>query len=374
MQYTKPDYYNEFVCLADKCPNTCCAGWQIVIDEESQLKYMKYQQDGAIFGNRLYNGVDWNEGVFHQDKKKRCEFLNEENLCDIYSEAGKEMLCDTCRTYPRHIEEFEESREMSLCMSCPEAARIILGKTETIRFLSQEDQQEELYEEFDYFLFSQLMEARAHLLTVMQERKRPVYERMMYVLKYAKAFQMCIEDDELYRCEEIKDDLKKEMKAELPVKHCLTMQQIWRPFMEELEVLQEEWMPCLKASQVILYAKGQAEYERQVAAFEEDCPEWQVECEQLMVYWIFTYFAGAVYDDDVLGKMSLAMISTLLVRELAIAKYIENDQVFKRADLIEICMKYSREVEHADENLQMLEEAGWQLSDLFLSNAKRGGM
>ena len=39
MQYTIPDYYKEFTCIADKCEDTCCAGWQIVIDKKSLNKY-----------------------------------------------------------------------------------------------------------------------------------------------------------------------------------------------------------------------------------------------------------------------------------------------------------------------------------------------
>lgn len=39
MQYTIPDYYKEFTCIADKCEDTCCAGWKIVIDKKSLNKY-----------------------------------------------------------------------------------------------------------------------------------------------------------------------------------------------------------------------------------------------------------------------------------------------------------------------------------------------
>lgn len=35
MLYTIPDYYDDFTCIADACEDTCCAGWQIVIDKES---------------------------------------------------------------------------------------------------------------------------------------------------------------------------------------------------------------------------------------------------------------------------------------------------------------------------------------------------
>lgn len=35
MIYTYPDYYKKFNCIADKCPDTCCGKWQIVIDDDS---------------------------------------------------------------------------------------------------------------------------------------------------------------------------------------------------------------------------------------------------------------------------------------------------------------------------------------------------
>ena len=42
MIYSYPDYYKKFRCIADKCPDTCCSDWQIVIDDESLEKYRNY--------------------------------------------------------------------------------------------------------------------------------------------------------------------------------------------------------------------------------------------------------------------------------------------------------------------------------------------
>ena len=39
MDYIYPEYYKEFKCIADKCPDTCCAGWKIMIDDKSLEKY-----------------------------------------------------------------------------------------------------------------------------------------------------------------------------------------------------------------------------------------------------------------------------------------------------------------------------------------------
>ena len=108
MEYIYPDYYKKFQCIAERCEDTCCAGWGIVIDDKSLKKYKEYK---GGFGNRLHNSIDWKEKSFEQTDK-RCAFLNESNLCDIYSEAGENMLCMTCRRYPRHYEEYENLREV----------------------------------------------------------------------------------------------------------------------------------------------------------------------------------------------------------------------------------------------------------------------
>lgn len=141
MKITVPHYYSRFQCVAGQCPDTCCAGWQIMIDETSLKKYRKRRDS---FGSRLKNSIDWENSAFRQ-YDRRCAFLDENNLCDIYSEAGPSMLCRTCRAYPRHIEEFEGVREISLSLSCPEAAKLILDCKEPVRFLSKETEKEETY-------------------------------------------------------------------------------------------------------------------------------------------------------------------------------------------------------------------------------------
>ena len=71
MLYTIPDYYKEFTCIADKCEDTCCAGWQIVIDKRA-LK--RYWYEKGPFGKRLRRSIKWISGVFRQSPDKRCAF------------------------------------------------------------------------------------------------------------------------------------------------------------------------------------------------------------------------------------------------------------------------------------------------------------
>ena len=165
MLYVKPNYYNKFKCIADKCEATCCAGWQIVIDEDS---LEQYKAEERPYGEVLRQRIDWEEGIFKQDSCKRCAFLKEDGFCEMYQELGEKSLCMTCTNYPRHIEEFENLREITLAISCPEAARIILEQKEPVTFWEEEtDEEDEEFEDFDPFFFSYLEDARAIMLSIL---------------------------------------------------------------------------------------------------------------------------------------------------------------------------------------------------------------
>ena len=190
MRYLKPHYYDKFVCTAADCPDTCCAGWQIMIDEDSLDRYGK---EPGEFGKRLRNSIDWEEECFYQNNS-RCAFLNDKNLCELYKELGPDALCDTCRMYPRHTEEYEGLRELSLSLSCPEAARIMLSCKDPVRFLEEETEEEDDFEEFDFMMFSQLEDTRDVLFSVIQDRKIPLTLRMAVSEQLAQSYQICMEE------------------------------------------------------------------------------------------------------------------------------------------------------------------------------------
>ena len=45
-----PKYYENFSCIAGQCEDTCCAGWEIDIDDKSYAYYMSVPGE---FGSRL---------------------------------------------------------------------------------------------------------------------------------------------------------------------------------------------------------------------------------------------------------------------------------------------------------------------------------
>ena len=75
-----------------------------------------------------------------------------------------------------------------------------------------------------------------------------------------------------------------------------------------------------------------------------------------MVYFVFTYFCGAVYDDNIAGKVQTAVVSTILIQELAIAKWVEQEETLDFDGFVDIAHRVSREIEHSDLNLNRMEK------------------
>lgn len=366
MLYTVPDYYNEFHCLADKCEDTCCMGWQIVIDEKSLQKYSLIR---GQLGKRLQSSIDWKESVFHQSPDKRCAFLNEDNLCDMQLALGEKSLCRTCRRYPRHVEEFENVRETTLSLSCPEVTRILLNHKEPVKLVSFEKEGEEEFEDFDPFLYSELVEARNVMRKILQDRSRKLSVRVGLVLGLAHDMQVRLNRGELFSCEDVFLKYQKESAADF-IKN-----KLYEKFSEtekfykwaqhlfeklyELELLHEDWDAHLKETEYLLYGAGSYVYHKRQQAFArwlaENIPDWEIMFEQIVVYFMDTYFCGAVYDAEAYAKMRMAVDSAFYLYEMLAARWIKNDGMLDMEDIIMIVYRYSRELEHSDENLEKME-------------------
>lgn len=375
MLYTIPDYYKEFTCIADRCEDTCCAGWQIVIDKKSLAKYKKLPGD---FGRIMRKKVNWITGTFRQDKEKRCAFLNDCNLCELYLHEGEEGFCKTCRLYPRHIEEFEGVREISLSISCPEVARILLNKIELVTYRTFEKEGNEEYEDFDPFLFSMLEDARKEMIRILQKRDLPLAIRVILILGMAHDMQGRINRQEVFDCFSVIEKYSGKIAEDYAAQYYKSACAGKRGFEQagnrktryelacelfdklyDLELLREEWDRLLLESQVLLYAEGEAAYEELVHRFEmEDYLITEVErqSEQLLVYFIFTYLPGAVYDGCVFSKVQMAVYCVWMIRELWMARYLKNEGELSMEERIDITYRFSREVEHSDKNRKKVED------------------
>lgn len=379
MEYLYPDYYGDFHCIASACEDTCCAGWQIAVDEKSLEKYKKVK---GSFGNRLKNCINWKEQTFEQSHR-RCAFLNEENLCDLYSELGAGALCKTCRRYPRHIEEFENLREIMLSLSCPEACRLILRQKDHTRFIRKEKETAyEEYETFDFLLFTKLEDAREFLLSLFQNEEIDLATKMAVALVFSHDFQRRLQQDQIYEVDDLIlkykgtsmiDDLGKKFQN---FRGNYFEKMRWlRLVIEEyksLEPLNKQWFSLLDTSLQTLERLGEKDYFHKRKQFSQSYDTLERELEQVMVTLLYTYFCGAVYDDDVLTKTKFVIMSVLLIRELDFARWLQNKECFTFADQIEIVHRYSKEIEHSDFNLIQLARGLKTLPKFHYSNILMG--
>lgn len=140
---TVPAYYPKFSCTGPECEDTCCSGWwNVSIDRDT---YQKYQENSspelaplfklAVSKNTLPSADNKNNfGMMQMKPDGECYFLQPDKLCAIHKHMGAQALSDTCRLYPRYLNQFGSQRENSLGVSCPEAARLILLNPQPMQF------------------------------------------------------------------------------------------------------------------------------------------------------------------------------------------------------------------------------------------------
>ena len=135
------------------------------------------------------------------------------------------------------------------------------------------------------------------------------------------------------------------------------MKQIWKTIVPKLEVLSPDWTGFLKDTLISLYhtCPEEASYMELLLDFQDTFPEWQIQKEQLLVYWLYTYFCGAVYDEKSLPKENGGDLYTLH-RRAGTGTLCPETGKPEPGELVSVCYRFSRELEHSDQNLNTLEE------------------
>ena len=191
-------------------------------------------------------------------------------------------------------------------------------------------------------------------------------EKLMLAITHD--FQLCLNKNELFKWEEIRkrhedsgfgktfcDKVHSRMNTSDTSKDLF--KNMWKTIVPEMEVLRPGWKEFLKERLDSLYiSSGENDYIYQKSEFDFYCPDWQIQEEQLLVYWIYTYFCGAVYDDEIFTKVKMAVVCTLFIHELDVGTYLKNEHHFNLNDQIQICYQFSRELEHSDLNLNKFQE------------------
>lgn len=317
MRVTVPDYYENFRCLAGKCPHTCCEKWEVVIDEDSAAFY---ETVPGLLGEKLRSALkeDKDGDLCFSLNGGRCPFLDSENLCEIHKTLGEEATSVTCREHPWFTEDYGPFREVTLSASCPAANTLLLGSKAPLTFHTFET--EETEEGGDEWL-TYLLPLRTRLLDILTDRSRPLAARLLSFLSLALSAQACLDDD---RPEDLPNA---EETAISPAEGPLFPAAL--DFLASLEALDADWPALLKQ-----------------AAAAEKTPQPAALLERIATYFAFRYLLKAVNDGDLLSRAELVVFAVLVVERLAPV-----------CGLPEALRRFSAEIEHDDDNLEALLDA-----------------
>ncbi|EOU1559516.1 flagellin lysine-N-methylase [Clostridium perfringens] len=435
MKVRVPNYFNEFKCIASECEDTCCAGWEIVIDDET---YKRYENVEGEFGDILRSKIVKSDGenIFLLNNGN-CSFLNEKKMCEIYINLGEDHLCYTCQQFPRYTEEFLDLREVGLSLSCPEAARIILRKAENTTFnLSEEDNCENEMQEDDLSLsceninssncdlckssnlknsenskcfnlknseegkcnnsevdsftdeedcfdegideevLSEFLECRNIVFNIIERNDLDLGTKAALALEFVKEVQNKIDlgdMDEIpelmeeYRDENFINTLLKELES-FKGKESIKYKNLCEYLNVYKNIKHINSNDPLGLEKALKYFEGNEEfYLRKHKEFNEYYKENLYKFKNILVYFIFRYFMKAIFDYDVSAKIKLGIISTLMIKELAVVRFIENNNEFTEEDMVEVSRIYSKDIEHSDENIENLQEI-FETEEIFEVN------
>jgi len=316
-----PGYFAGFRCLAGECPHTCCAaGWEIPVDAETARFYRTLPGE---LGDRLRAALgrdEEGEVCLFPGEDGVCPFLDGAGLCEVHIRLGEERTCAICRSHPRFFYDYGPLREVGLCGSCPEAARLILNE-DLSPTLSPGGGQGEAPE-----LLPPLLSARSWAMAILERRELPLGRRLQAALLLANEVQVMVDNGDWedlaavgsYYAQEVPQvEASRLPGGEEALKACLEE-------LGALEPLEPDWRGLLSAAAP---RRVPPEKGRRAAA-----------------YFVYRHWLRGVWDGDLVSWAAVGAMGVLT----AAAVGPDFDEGFRR-----FCL----EIEHSEENLAALRGA-----------------
>lgn len=416
MKLRKPAYYDAFKCIGSACQDTCCAGWEIEIDEWTAERYHDVT---GIMGERLKENITETEEevYFNLCEDKRCPFLNQDNLCDLMIHMGEEYLCDICREHPRHYEWFGDYTEIGLGLCCEEAGRLLFASEAPIRYIEtetaadgdfetvedwnsdedheyrgmQEYEEEHGYKEdhegiTDTEYIELLLSARQTAFSIVQNRRMKITDRLIILLQYAEELQDSLDADDyeemkrsihIYQnqdaCESAWNQMRTilagqsrnqtkpeytEKKRNLDFGQAYDYGRQLLDIYSKLESLDGSWSVRMEKLTALVEDGDIKKIFKQAYPQAE-----QYEYEHFSMYLIYRYFMQTLFDGDLLGKVKFVIMSMLILKLMdydTMQTLQENDSDFTLWNRIQNAKQYSKEIEYCTENMEALGSMCWE--------------
>lgn len=273
MKIVSPKFYKDFKCIAGACPDSCCQGWEVDADDAS-MEYYNTLDPTLEIKQRIDSVLDKDEfgnTIFTLQKKKRCPFLNDENLCDMHIAIGGEHTPLTCQNFPRFIYDFGGTREIGVSYSCPVASDMMYNLGGHMEFDSIVNDEPPALNDIDAQLYYQLVTTRQEIYSILQDEAKPLADRLVAMLHVGAELQAEIGD-----YSEGGEDIE------------------FLEVFDNPEVINPEWTERLENPNI------------------DKCIVDSYSNENIAVYFIYKYFMQAVYDRDVLTPVKMSALGVLI--------------------------------------------------------------
>lgn len=271
MKIVKPTFYKTFKCIAGDCPDSCCQGWEVDADSDS-LEYYKTLDNSLEIKKRIDSVLskdEFDNTIFTLAPKKRCPFLNDENLCDMHIAIGGEHTPYTCRTFPRFIYDFGATREIGISFSCPVASDMMYN-TESFDFEAEVNSDLPTLNDIDAEKYFLLYKGRAEAYKIAKDKNKSIRERLNDLLDLGVLLQ-----EKLFPYDEGGDDID------------------FFDVFKNPELINPEWKEKVENFSL-----------KQVSDTQSN--------ENILMYFLYKYLMQAVYDDDALSKIKMAVLGVLI--------------------------------------------------------------
>ena len=333
MKNIYPLYAKDFICIAGKCPDTCCAGWEIVIDKKFQEIYKADSSPAAKKAvSKMYE--DDEGDICLKLNNGRCPMLNSDNLCELYIDMGKDALCDVCRIYPRFNKECVNANITGISLSCPEAARLIL-EDESCGELNSD------------FLFDDVYANT--IAKISNYLKDKIIENGFYNIYDAT---QRIQDELLFGDDKEALCIAAEPCNEIFVPDICEVSELTEKIYA-LEILTDEWKKLIenlichleKAKTDKTYMKKRNDALKICASLKE--------IKNIGIYYLYKYMPEAIEEQDITYSGAISYYALLIICELYAMEYAKNKALsFERR--LRLAQLFSKELEHNEDNLNSL--------------------
>lgn len=217
-----PKYMLTFKCIGSECVDTCCAGWDINIDEDTYKKYTNCTGDlkdlvQGKFRENKNNEDYFNKGFMILKEENKCPFLNESLLCDIHGGIGEENLCITCKRFPRVYNIVDNIYEKSALPSCIEVCNLAFLNKDKMEFIECEEEIDESAVEIRRIIDTEAFEGtdsllqyfwdiRVNSINIMQNRDFSIEERLSILKSFYNEIEGLYNEEDFDSIEELLED------------------------------------------------------------------------------------------------------------------------------------------------------------------------